>query len=145
MLLPWIASKRPVTPCGGRYWNRNGITWEAYLRWETRSFRARHEPRFSFPSWRKGIKLLSPISTQLHKWVITRECIIGKPTEGYRCRTQGNLTYPQDRFFGKDSKRPIINIKLGSSRSEYHILDCYRNDTQILSRRIVAIVHTIIM
>ena len=44
-----------------------GITWEAYLRWETRGFRARNEPRLSRPSCKKGITLLSLISTQLHE------------------------------------------------------------------------------
>ena len=28
----------------------------------------------------------SYMSTQLHKWVATRACITGKPTEGYRCK-----------------------------------------------------------
>ena len=34
---------------------------------ETRGFRARNEPRLSLPSGKKIIKLLSPISMQLHK------------------------------------------------------------------------------
>ena len=29
---------------------------------------------------------ISYISTQLHKWVATRACITGKPTEEYRCK-----------------------------------------------------------
>ena len=29
---------------GHRYWDRIGITWEAYPKWETGGFSARHEP-----------------------------------------------------------------------------------------------------
>ena len=63
------------------YWDRLCITWEAYRRRETREFRARHEPRFSLPSCKKGIKLLSSISTQLTQ-VSNNESVLCRQTYG---------------------------------------------------------------
>ena len=91
MVLPWITLKGRQLP-GHRNWDRIGITWEAYLRWETRGFRARHEPQVQSSSCRERNKATISISTQPNKWVTTRTCIIGKPTERYRYHIQRNLT-----------------------------------------------------
>ena len=52
--------ERPVITRGHRYWDRVGITWAAYLRWEVRvGFRARHKPRFSRPLYKERNKAVT--------------------------------------------------------------------------------------
>ena len=80
-------------------------------------------PRFSLLRARKGIKLLSLISTQPNKWVTTRTCIIGKPKKGYRYHTQRNLTvgkkkvayFFSERAASRCSKAGLYKVSLNIS------------------------------
>ena len=65
---------------GCRYWDRLCITWEVFLRRETRGFRVSNESCPSLPSCPKGIKLLSSISTQPAQVTNNENLPINRPT-----------------------------------------------------------------
>ena len=99
-----------------RYWDRIGITWEAYLRGETRGFRARYEPRVqsSIAQWKEWSYYLHLNATKLVS-DNTKTCIIiGRPTEVYRYLSHTwysvtSQTFVDDILFKEQCRQKVKN------------------------------------